>query len=148
MNRREFGWLAGGALLARAGGRSTAQTPGARFSVMLWTIERLAPFDRCLEMVAEAGYQGVELVGEFHAWTPEERGRIVAKLRSLGLVVDAMSGVQAGFAVPRDADAFRTQFTDHLRSARELACERVILLSGNRVEGVAAICSGRPPSRT
>jgi hydroxypyruvate isomerase len=62
----------------------------------------------------------------------------MAHLRSLGLVVDAMSGVKAGFAVPQDRDAFRAQFVDHLRSARELACERVILLSGNRVDGVGA----------
>jgi hydroxypyruvate isomerase len=137
MNRREFGWVAGCALASQVGGGFAAQPAPVRFSVMLWTIEKLAPFDRCLEVVAQAGYQGVELVGEFHAWTREERGRITAKLRSLGLVVDAMSGVQAGFAVPRDTEAFRAQFADHLHAAREFACERVILLSGNRFEDAA-----------
>jgi hydroxypyruvate isomerase len=138
MNRREFSWLAACGVLSQTYVPLPAEQTHVRFSVMLWTIEKLAPFDRCLEIVAQAGYQGVELVGEFQAWSAEERGRIMAHLRSLGLVVDAMSGVKAGFAVPQDRDAFRAQFVDHLRSARELACERVILLSGNRVDGVGA----------
>ncbi len=141
MNRREFGWLAGFAAFSRAYrplGAQQKQAGNVRFSVMLWTIEKLAPFDRGLEMVAQAGYQGVELVGEFHAWPAEERARTLTGIRSLGLVVDAMSGVKVGFAVPQESDAFRAQFVEHLASARELACERVILLSGNRVEGAGA----------
>ncbi len=138
MNRREFGWMAGCAAFAQAGGRMKAQTAEVRFSVMLWTIEKLAPFDTCLEIVAQAGYEGIELVGEFQKWSPEERGKTMAKLRSLGLVVDAMSGVKAGFAVRAESQAFRAQFLEHLRFARELACERVILLSGSRVDGDGA----------
>jgi hydroxypyruvate isomerase len=109
---------------------------GVRFSFMLWALQQQAPFDRCIEIVAEAGYQGIELVGEFQHWSPEMRRQILARLQSLGLVIDAMSGVQAGFAVPQQTSAFLTQFADHLRSARELGCSRVILLSGARVPGM------------
>ncbi len=140
MNRREFSRLAMLAALSQTQVRLNAQPKPAErvhFSVMLWTLERTASFDRCLDVVAQAGYQGVELVGEFQHWSPEERARIQGRLRSLGLLVDAMSGVKAGFAVPEDNDAFRTQFAGHLRSAKELACDRVILLSGNRVQGAA-----------
>jgi hydroxypyruvate isomerase len=141
MNRRDFGRLAAFAAMARACAPLAAQageTNGIRFSVMLWTIEKLAPFDRCIEIVAQAGYQGVELVGEFQKWSPEERARVMARMRSLGLVFDAMSGVKAGFAVPEETEMFRTQFTDHLRAAQELECSKVILLSGKRVEGLPA----------
>ncbi|MDQ2763589.1 MAG: hydroxypyruvate isomerase, partial [Pseudomonadota bacterium] len=76
-----------------------------RFSFMLWALEQKAPFDHCIEWVAEAGYQGVELVGEFQKWSPAQRSGIMARMRALRLVFDAMSGVKAGFAVPQETDA-------------------------------------------
>lgn len=109
-----------------------------RFSCMLWALEEHAPFDHCLEIVAQAGYQGVELVGEFQKWSPQETRRVIARVRALGLMIDAMSGVKAGFAVPGESAAFFDQFADHLRSAQELGCLRVILLSGPSVEGLGA----------
>jgi hydroxypyruvate isomerase len=142
MNRRDFGKLMASAALVPACERTFAQKTGGaggvRFSFMLWALEKQAPFDRCLEMVAEAGYQGVELVGEFQKWSPEERVRIMARMRSLGMVFDAMSGVKAGFAEPEQTAAFRTQFVDHLRAAKLLECPKVILLSGKRVDGLQA----------
>jgi hydroxypyruvate isomerase len=104
---------------------------------MLWTLAKQLPFNRCLEIVSEAGYQGVELVGEFKTWSTEERTRILARMRALKLVVDAMSGVKAGFAVPAQTEEFRAQFLEHLHFAKQLDCRKVILLSGNRVEGLA-----------
>ena len=105
---------------------------------MLWALEKQAPFDRCVEWVAEAGYQGVELVGEFQKWSAAERADIMARMRKLGLVFDAMSGVKAGFAVPDQTVAFRAQFIEHLRAAKDLECPKVILLSGKRVDALAA----------
>jgi hydroxypyruvate isomerase len=104
---------------------------------MLWALEKQAPFDRCIEMVAEAGYNGVELVGEFQKWSADETRRVMARMRSLGLVFDAMSGVRAGFCDPGESDAFMTQLTAHIHSAKELECPMVILLSGKRVETMA-----------
>jgi len=140
MNRREFGKLGAGAALASAcvgaAGQSIGNAKRVRFSVMLWALEKLAPFERCVEWVAEAGYQGVELVGEFQKWSPPERAAILTRMRRLGLVFDAMSGVKAGFAVPEQTEVFRMQFTEHLQSAAELDCSKVILLSGPRVVGL------------
>jgi hydroxypyruvate isomerase len=142
MNRREFGKLVASAALVPTWVSGSAQgadvAKGVRFSFMLWALEKQAPFDRCVEMVAEAGYQGVELVGEFQRWSPGEKSRIMARMRSLGMVFDAMSGVKAGFAVPEETEAFRTQFVDHLRAAKELECPKVILLSGKRIDGLGA----------
>lgn len=61
----------------------------------------------------------------------------MARLRSLGMVVDSMSGVRAGFAVPEETEAFREQFVEHLRYAKELECPQVILLSGKRIADAA-----------
>lgn len=142
MNRREFGRLGATAALASTWLRMPAQSVGGatkfRFSFMLWALEKQAPFDRCVEWVAEAGYQGVELVGEFQKWSAAERADIMDRMRKLGLVFDAMSGVKAGFAVPDQTVAFRAQFIEHLRAAKDLECPKVILLSGKRVDALAA----------
>jgi hydroxypyruvate isomerase len=142
MNRRDFARLSAKTALASTCLRAFAQHDGAtakpRFSVMLWALTRQAPFDTCLEQVAKAGFQGVELVGEFQKWNPAQRTATMAKMRSLGLVVDAMSGLKAGFAVPDDTSAFQAQFLDQLRAAKELECPSIILLSGKRVSGVTS----------
>ncbi len=139
MNRREFSQLAAGAALAQAFRRGNAQpaaVSGPKFSFMLWAIEKQAPFDRCIEMVAEAAYQGVELVGEFQKWSSDETKRVMAKMRSLGLVFDAMSGVRAGFCNPEESATFMTQLTAQIQSAKELECPMIILLSGKRVDSM------------
>ena len=141
MNRREFGTLGAAAALAASWLNTPAQSVSSakqvRFSFMLWALEKQAPFDRCVEWVAEAGYQGVELVGEFQTWSPTQKSAIMARMRTLGMVFDAMSGVRAGFSVPAESDAFRAQFAAQLRAAKELECPKVILLSGKRVDGLA-----------
>lgn len=140
MNRRQFTQLTVGAALGQAllkgNSQAVASPAGPRFSVMLWTIEKQAPFDRCIEIVAAAGYNGVELVGEFQKWSPEETRRVMSRMRSLGLVFDAMSGVKAGFCVPSDSDLFMTQLTAQIHSAKDLECPVIILLSGKQVEGL------------
>jgi hydroxypyruvate isomerase len=139
MNRREFAGMGMGAALASVwpvAAQSVGVTNKVRFSFMLWALEKQAPFDQCLEWVAEAGYQGVELVGEFQRWSSTEKAGTMARMRRLGLVFDAMSGVKAGFAVPTQTEAFRTQFTEQMRAAKELECPKIILLSGNRVDGL------------
>lgn len=140
MNRRRFSQLAIGATGALLAPKwALAAAPGAkpvRFSYMLWALGRQTPFDRRVEIVAEAGYQGIELTGEFKQWQPAERQKVMAQMRSHGMVFDSMSGVKAGFAVPDESEAFLTQFGEHVRAAKELECPQVILLSGKRVESV------------
>lgn len=142
MNRREFSQLAAGATLAQTlvcgSVAQTAEPPSAfKFSVMLWTLEKQATFERCIEMVAAAGYNGVELVGEFQKWSADETQRIMARIHSLGLVVDSMSGVHAGFSVPADSDLFMTQLAAQIEAAKRLECPQIILLSGKRAEGLS-----------
>ena len=140
MNRREFSQLIAGSFLGQALLRGQAQTikpaVGPRFSVMLWTLEKQAPFERCLEIVAAAGYQGVELVGEFQKWSAIDTKNMMRKMRSLGLEFDSMSGVKAGFSVPAETDAFMAQLDEQIRWARVLECPQIILLSGKEVEGM------------
>src|ERR1700727_2769335 len=139
MNRRVFSQMMAAVVASPRWLKAVVSAgKGVRFSFMLWALERQAPFDRCVEIVAEAGYQGIELTGEFQSWSPEQRARIMTRMRSLGVVFDAMSGVKAGFAVPGQREEFRTQFVDHLRAAKELECPTVILLSGVRVDGIGA----------
>jgi hydroxypyruvate isomerase len=140
MNRRELSRLLIGTALGRiflhANAQAVLTSKEFRFSVMLWTLEKQAPLERCIEIVAAAGYQGVELVGEFQKWSTEETRKVMAKMRSLGLIFDAMSGVKAGFADPNESTNFIIQLTDQIRAAKELECPQIILLSGNRVDNL------------
>jgi len=146
MNRRTFVQLAAGAslaqpLLAEAPQLAPTAPPSQaasdptrfHFSVMLWTLEKQFPFERCVEIAAEAGYNGVQLVGEFQKWTPEDTQRIMSRTHSLGLIVDSMSGVRAGFSAASDTDIFISQLKEQLEAAKRLACPQIILLSGKRV---------------
>jgi hydroxypyruvate isomerase len=138
MNRREFSRRIAAAALAqalpRAGAQAAKPEAFSKFSVMLWTIEKQAPFDRCLEIVAEAGYQGVELTGQFQSWSPEETQRVMAKMRSLGLVFDMLSGVKAGFGDPGGTTDFLAQVAAQLAAAKRLESPQINLKSGNVVE--------------
>ena len=146
MNRRTFARTAAAALASPlalraqppSGNAGVLPTPAGttRFSFMLWALAKQAPFDRCLEIVSAAGYSGVELTGEFQAWSQTEMTRVLSRLHTLGLIVDSMSGVRAGFAVPEETELFFTQFAQHLRFAQQLSCPQVILLSGKRVPGL------------
>ncbi|MBN9614851.1 MAG: TIM barrel protein, partial [Acidobacteriales bacterium] len=140
MNRRKFGQLVAataleGALL-RAGAQTAASSPSTpRFSCEIFTL-KLDSFDRCIEVVAEAGYQGVELIGYFQKWTPEEQRRLMAKMRSLGLVIDMLSGLQASFAIPGQTEEFVKRVTAHCHVAKGLECPQINVKSGKRLEGV------------
>lgn len=139
MNRREFSQLAVGATLAQAFSlpAQTATAPAAvRFSVMLWTLEKQAPFDHCLEIVSEAGYQGVELTGQWRKWSPADTERIKAKMHSLGLVFDLLSGVRPGFADPNGSAAFLAAFAEQIKVCKDLDSPMINLRSGNVIDGV------------
>jgi hydroxypyruvate isomerase len=140
MHRREFSELLAGAALGHVLSRGYAQSlPSqnvSRFSVMLWTLEKQAPFDRCLEMVADAGYQGVELTGQFQKWSSDETRRVMAKMRSLGLAFDMLSGVKAGFADPGGSSEFLAQASAQMNAAKELESPQINLKSGNRIDNV------------
>ena len=137
MNRREFAQLAVGAGLAQVLPGVSAQRADAqsmtgvatgpakqRFSVMLWVLQKQTPFDRCLEIVAEAGYQGVELTGQFKNWTATDIQPVMAKMRSLGMVFDLLSGVRVGFSDPSTTAPFLAAIADQIKFARSWRARR------------------------
>ncbi len=111
-------------------------TAASGFSVMLWTLRAGRDFEQQLQVVAQAGYGHVELVDEFLHWSDEELFRILGKMRSLGLTVDAMAGLKTGFADPDRGDAFLSELRSLIVTAHRLHCPQIILLSGNRLEGL------------
>lgn len=127
--------LAGSALLPA---RMTAQNASAQFSVMMWTLKKSGTFEQNLDRVALAGFHHVELVGEFKQWSPEDYTRILGRMETLKISVDATSGVAAGFADPSGADAFLAGVKEILPAVQRLQCKQIILLSGKRIEGAAA----------
>lgn len=139
MNRREFHLsLAGlaGSLAFQPAWIFAAVPREFRFSVMLWTLEKTMPVEQCIETVARAGYEGVELVGEFFRWSADEMRNFKAKMRSPGLVVDSTSGIKTSFADPKAGDELVKEFLALIPFAKELGCPQVILLSGPRIEGM------------
>ena len=146
MHRRDFSRVLAGGVLA-AGAIPAALSPPAvlaeakasflRFSVMLWTVYKNLPFEQRIEKVAEAGYHAVELVDEYEKWTPEDFRKASAKLRSLDIKVDAMAGDWTGIADPQARDKFLADLRRLVPIAEQLECPAIIVLSGNRVEGLS-----------
>ena len=144
MDRRRFAKTAVAALGAAAipSLLSSAQPSGSNslpfnLSVMLWTVYKDLPFEQRLEKVAEAGYQAVELVKEFENWTDADFRRANSKKRSLGITFDATAGVWTGTADPAARDKFVADLKNFLPIAEKLECPAIIVLSGNRVEGLS-----------
>lgn len=144
MNRREFTKTAAGTAFAMVlpdsvldAAADTKPTVPFKLSVMLWTINKQLSFEQRLEKVAEAGYGAVELVDEFLKWSDEDFRRMNNKKRSLGITFDATAGVWKGIADPAGRDAFLTDLHNFFPVAHKLECPGVIVLSGNRVEGIS-----------
>jgi len=104
---------------------------------MLWTIYRDLPFDQRLEKVAEAGYHAVELVGEHKKWSEDDWRRFKRKKESLGITFDATSGLEKGITDPKGLDAFLADLKELIAAAGKLECPAIIILSGNRIEGIS-----------
>jgi hydroxypyruvate isomerase len=140
MNRRKFGQLVaattlGGALLRAETPIETHSSVEPRFSCEIGTL-KLDSFDRCIEIVAEAGYQGVELTGYFQKWTPVEQRRLLAKMRSLGVMIDMLSGLQASFAIPDQTEEFVSRVREHCQVAKSLGCPQINIKSGKKLQSV------------
>ena len=95
------------------------------------------PFEQRLERVAEAGYHAVELVKEFDNWADADFRRANAKKRSLGITFDATAGVWTGIADPMARDKFIADLKNFLPITEKLECRAIIVLSGNRIEGIS-----------
>jgi len=114
-------------------------TTSSRFplSVMLWTVHTELPFDQRLEMVAQAGYHAAQLVNEYQGWSTDDFARARRKRESLGIVFDATSGINGSICDPAQRESTLREIQAHLPVLEELQSSRLILLSGNRVEGLS-----------
>lgn len=142
MNRRTFAQsLVAGALsaavpsLPAAAQTSTSSTKTTPFplSVMLWTVFTDLPFDQRLAKIAEAGYNQVELVGEYSKWTPAEFSSANAIRKHLGINFDTTAGLAYGIANPASRDAFLADLTKALKPMETLGCPSIIVLTGDTV---------------
>jgi hydroxypyruvate isomerase len=140
LTRRGFVGLAAASfaspgLALRASAQRAAPPAGMpRFSVMIWTLTKNATFEQALELVAQAGYNQVELVGEFKKWTDADFTRILARMKSLGITVDATAGMSHGFADPAGGDAFIAELNTLIPIANRLSCKQIIFVSGKRTD--------------
>jgi hydroxypyruvate isomerase len=144
MDRRQFArslaGAAAGALAVRTPISSAADIDlpvSFKLSVMLWTIYRDSRFEERLERVSEAGYGSVELVDEFKQWSEQDFRKFRAQKHSLGLTVDACTLPVKGIVDPAKKDEFLSDLKKFLPTAEKLECPALIILSGNRIEGVA-----------
>lgn len=151
MNRRTFaqtltGTLAGACGLAHGSdlfrkaspsGTDQGQAPSAPFkiSVMLWTVFTDLPFEERLEKVAEAGYQNVELVGEYEKWTKADFQRANAKRKELRINFDCTAGLKHGVSNPDHREPLLGELRQVLPIMEQIDCPGMILLSGNRIPG-------------
>jgi hydroxypyruvate isomerase len=110
-------------------------TPPFRLSVMLWTVYPKLPFDQRIEKVAEAGYHAVELVEEYKNFTKEDYAKFRAKKRELHLTVDATSGITHSLCDASQRAAFLDEVRAKLPVLEELECNKLIILSGDKVPG-------------
>jgi hydroxypyruvate isomerase len=145
INRRQFGErLAGGlaglavAACSRRGlaAPETAARP-FKLSVMLWTLRPKYTAEQAIDLVAGAGYDGFELVDEDKKWSPADVTRVRARMAKLGIVCDAISGIDTGFAEPGAADRLANELTARMTQAEQMGCRRIILLSGKRDASLA-----------
>jgi hydroxypyruvate isomerase len=155
MRRRQFfsACARAGATVAAASAASTAvsaatcladsyaaqetatDTPPFKLSVMLWTVYEKLPFDQRLEKVAEAGYHAVELVNEYKNFSKDDYARFRSKKHELNLTVDATSCISHSLCDASQRDAFLEEVRAKLPVLEELECNKLILLSGDKVPG-------------
>ncbi|PYX38897.1 MAG: hydroxypyruvate isomerase [Acidobacteria bacterium] len=147
MNRRDFAKSLTGAALSTAvlplsSGLSSQASDASpvlpfKLSVMLWTVYEHLPFEERLEKVAEAGYHAVELVDEYKNWSVEDFRKADTRKRALNINFDTMAATKNGVANPGAREAFLSDITRLLPVAEKLECPAIIVLSGNRVEGLS-----------
>jgi hydroxypyruvate isomerase len=118
-----------------AGQATATAAPPFKLSVMLWTVYDKLPFDQRIEKVAEAGYHAVELVNEYKNFSKEDYAKFRAKKSELRLTVDATSGISHSLCDSSQRDAFLNEVRAKLPVLEELECNKLIILSGDKVPG-------------
>jgi hydroxypyruvate isomerase len=131
--QRAAAGLAGVAAASRRGWAMPEKAARAfKLSVMLWTLRPKYTAEQAIDLVAGAGYDGFELVDEDKKWSAADVARIRARMKQLGIVCDAMSGIDTGFAEEGAAQRLADDLTARMTEAERMGCRRIILLSGKR----------------
>jgi hydroxypyruvate isomerase len=97
---------------------------------------RELPFESRMEKVAEAGYNQIELIGEYKKWSEGEFKRAIAKRKELGVTFDITAGLKHGAANPSDQDGLLADVRNELRIMERIGCPALIIMSGNAVPGM------------
>jgi hydroxypyruvate isomerase len=147
MNRRKFAQTLAVAAVASAVPKLPARAAAVpappdgqapfSLSVMLWTVFKDLPFEQRIAKVAEAGYNQVELVGEYRNWSKAEFDNAAAAAKRLGIKFDATAGLKNGIANPATTDAFLEELKQAFTPMEALSCSAMIVLSGNVVPGLS-----------
>ena len=103
---------------------------------MLWTVFTHLPFEQRLEKVVEAGYQNVELVGEYRKWSSDEFDKANTRRKELGIHFDVTAGLAHAVGNPGDREALLADVRKELPVMEKLDCPAVIVMSGNVVPGM------------
>jgi hydroxypyruvate isomerase len=151
MNRREFNRL--GALAALAQGplvrhmaaqtatsglsSSTTAASKPKLSIMLWTLGRQMPADAQADIAAKAGYAGVELLGDYKTWKPDQLAAFKTKLKSTGLVVDSMVSGAGSLVDPDKLPVLVNSVIASIPFAKDFGCSQFILTAGASLAGQA-----------
>ena len=102
---------------------------------MLWTVFTDLPFEQRLEKIVEAGFQNVELIGEYHKWSAHQFNQALARSRELHIHFDITAGLGHGAANPGDRDGLLADLRDELQIMDRLGCPAVIVMSGDVIPG-------------
>lgn len=105
-------------------------------SVMLWTVFTHLPFEQRLDKIAEAGYNQVELVGEYRKWSAADFKRANAKRRQLGMRFDVTAGLNHGVGNPADREAMLADLRNEIPIMERLEIPAIIIMSGDVVPGM------------
>ena len=102
---------------------------------MLWALGRNLTLERRLEITAEAGYNGGELTNEWRSWSADERKRMAAKVKSLGLTFDLIFPVNAPLTDPTQRTRLLAELHEAIPVAQEIGCPQFGFRSGPRIAG-------------
>ena len=115
---------------------------------MLWTVFTGLPFEERLAKVAEAGYNNIELVGEYSKWSASDFARANTARKQLGIQFDATAGLAHGIADPASREALLAELRQALTPMETLGCPAMIVLSGNVVPGQSRFAQHRSCAET
>jgi hydroxypyruvate isomerase len=140
VNRRDFHKLSFGAAAASMLPLSSAvaaapkrDNGGHKFSVMLWTLPKGLTFPQQLELVANAGYDSVEVGNEYEKWTDADWTANLAAMQKYGLGVDSAVPGRNSLADHTKRDALKADLEKAIPGAKRLGCKQFIYTAYNRV---------------